>query len=113
MYTIQQITSDTLQKQTLTLPDGTLLVIVMYFMPLQYGWVFREITYESFTLKNIRITNSPNILYQFKNQIPFGLACFSKDDREPTLQQDFASGNSKLYILSAEEVQQYSEFLSR
>lgn len=111
MYLIQQITSDPLQKQTLILPDGTSLSLTLYFMPMQYAWVITELVYGDFLLQGVRISNSPNILYQFQNQIPFGLACYSTQNREPTQQQDFSSGASKLYILDAAEVAAYTELI--
>ena len=112
MLSIQQVTSDSYQKQILILPDGSTLTLVMRFAPLQYGWFFTSIVYRTFELNNLRIVNSPNMLHQYRNQIPFGLACFSSEMREPSLQQDFSSGNSKLYILTAAEVQEFTEFLS-
>lgn len=112
MYLIQQITVDARQKQTLILPDGSQLKIQMTFRPMQLGWFFDELTHEDFTITGIRICITPNLLYQFKNKIPFGIACFSNDKREPTLQEDFSSGNANLYVLTAEEVQNYLEYLS-
>ena len=112
MFQIQNLTTDARQKQTLILPDGTQIQIQIYFVPLQLGWFITGITYKDFILNGLRITNSPNMLYQFKNQIPFGLACFSTANREPSLQDDFASGASKLFVLTAEEVTFYSRFLS-
>lgn len=112
MYEIQQITSDPYQKQTLVLPDGTTMQLTIYFVPMQYGWFITSLVYGTFAIQSLRITNNPNMLRQFKNKIPFGLACFSKNDREPSLQEDFSSGASVLYILSAAEVAQYEEFLS-
>lgn len=112
MFIVQQITSDPLQRQTLILPDGTSLTLTMYFRPMQTGWFINEITYGSFSLTGLRITVSPNMLRQFKNQIPFGLACYgNKTNREPTQQQDFSSGAFSLYLLSKQEVQQYEDFL--
>lgn len=112
MLRIQQITRAPLQRQTLVLPNGSNLVLTLYFRPLQLGWFINELTYGNFVLRGVRITNSPNILNQFKNIIPFGLGCFSTANREPSLQEDFASGTSKLYILTQTEVNEYSEFLS-
>ena len=111
MFLIQQITNDPLQKQTLILPDGTSLSLTVNFVPMQYGWFITSLIYGSFTLNGLRITNSPNMLHQFKNQIPFGLACFSTNNREPSQQQDFSSGASQLYILSSAEVAQYAGLL--
>jgi len=111
MNLIQQITADPLQEQTLILSDGSTVFIQMYFIPMQYAWVFNTITYGDFILNGLKITNSPNMLYQFKNILPFGIACFSQNNREPTQLQDFSSGASKLYILSAAEVLEYQVIL--
>lgn len=112
MYQIQNLTRDPRQKQTLQFPDGTFVTIEIYFVPMQLGWFITSLVYGSFTLAGVRISNSPNILNQYRNQVPFGLACFSANNREPTLQDDFISENSKLFILTQEECNQYTELLS-
>lgn len=112
MFQVQNITQDAFQKQTMILPDGSSLVLTIYFRPLQQGWFLENITHNDFSLNGLRITNSPNMLHQFKNQINFGLACFSMNDREPSLPQDFSSGASVLYVLTEDEVNAYTEFLS-
>lgn len=111
MYKIEDITSDAYQKHTLVLSDGTSFSITLYYMPMQYGWFIKEFIYGTFTLNGLRICNNPNMLYQFKNKVPFGLACFSKDNREPMLIDDFSSGNSVLYVLTSEEVTYYESVL--
>ena len=116
MLIIQKITTDALQKQTFVLPDGSKIVTTIAFIPMQFGWFIRDLTYAqgviNFEIQNLRITNSPNMLHQFRNQIPFGLACFSTNDREPSQQQDFSSGASVLYILTPDEVVEYTEIIS-
>ncbi len=112
MFLIQQVTNNPNQKQTLVLQDGTSLTMTIQFIPMQYGWFITELTYQNFTLQGLRIMVSPNMLHQFRNQIPFGLACFSAANREPSQQDDFSSGAATLYLLSAAEVQQYTEFLA-
>jgi hypothetical protein len=113
MYLIQQVTSDPVQKQTLILPNGNTLTMQMYFVPMQYGWFISQMVYGTFTLNSLRITVSPNMLRQFKNQIPFGLACYANGVvREPSQQQDFSSNAFSLYILSAAEVIEYEELLA-
>ena len=111
MNLIQQITDDPFQEQTLILPNGNTFLLQMYFMPMQYAWIITELTYMDFTLTGFRITNSPNILQQYRNQLPFGIGCFSTDNREPTQLTDFSSGNSELYVLTAAEVTQYQALL--
>ncbi len=111
MLLIQRISSYPLQRQRLVLPDGTTVSLTLYFRPMQFGWFINELIYGDFLLQGMRITNSPNMLIQFQNQIPFGLACYSTNNREPSLQDDFVSGASKLYILTQEECQEYENFL--
>src|SRR5512143_1279055 len=98
MNLIQGLTDAPLQTQTLVLPDGTTLSLDIYFMPMQQVWMIQNLTYGNFQINNRRICISPNLLYQFTEQIPFGIACFTKDGREPELQGDFASGNANLYL---------------
>ena len=112
MFKVNQITNDPLQNQTLILSDGTTLVMDLYFQPQQQGWFINSLEYGSFLVKGLRVVNSFNLLHQFKNKIPFGLACLSDKDLEPMQINDFSSGNSILYILSTEEVRQYAEYLS-
>lgn len=114
MYKILQITEDPLQDFNLVLLDGSSLQLEIYFRPMQYGWFINSLVYSAsgFTLQGLRITTSPNMLNQFRNQIPFGLACYTQTNREPTQQQDFSSGASQLFILTAAEVAEYAEVLS-
>lgn len=111
MLKITSLTNDPYQKQTLFLPNGETVVLYLYFRPMQFGWFIQKLQYGDFILNSVRITNSPNMLFQFMNKLPFGLGCFSKDNREPTQQDDFTSGASSLYILTEEECQAYLEFV--
>lgn len=111
MLLIQQITKDPLQKLSLVLEDGSLVKLEIYFRPLQLGWFFNSIEYGDFVLRGLRITNSPNMLYQWMNKISFGISCFTTNLREPSLIEDFASGNSRLYILTEDECVAYREYL--
>lgn len=110
MYLINIVTNNPLQSQTLILPNGNPMSLTMYFIPLQYGWFITSLTYQDFTLNGLRICNSPNMLSQWQNIIPFGLACYSTQSREPTQQNDFVSGANLLYILSEPEVTEVQQF---
>lgn len=112
MFQVQNLTNAPKQIQTLVMPDGSQIAIELYFISLQLGWFINSLVYKNFVLTGLRVTNSPNMIYQFRNKVPFGIACFSSQDREPTLIDDFASGASKLYILTADEVDYYTRFLS-
>lgn len=113
MLQITQLTANARQQQNIILPDGTTMSFTLYYVPLQLGWFITNLSYPkaSFEVNSIRVTTNPNMLYQFKNKIPFGLACFTDGNREPTQQEDFASGASKLYILTQAEVDEYTTIL--
>lgn len=112
MLNIQGWTQESCQNQTLLLPDGTAINLTMNYIPNQYGWFIQNLTYGNLILQNLRMVVSPNILQQFKNQIPFGLACFTTDGMESTQQQDLNSNYATLYVLTAAEVAEYSGILS-
>lgn len=112
MYELKQITNDYKQIHNFTLPDGSSLECTIRWSEMQIGWFFDSIAYPNFLLKGMRICNSPNLLNQWRNLIPFGIACISKNNREPSLQNDFASKASVLYVLTEEEVAEYAAYLS-
>lgn len=113
MNQIQQITSDSFQTQSIILTDGTLLTVSLNYIPQQYGWFIQKLTYGStFTITNVRVCVSPNMLQQWRNQIPFGIGCYyTTANREPTQQQDFASNLFRLYVLNADDVKAFQDFL--
>jgi hypothetical protein len=100
------VTNNYKQLQTLILDDGTSFDMEIRYVPRQQGWFITEISYLSFRLTGARIVVSPNLLFQLKNQIPFGIACYSQGSREPMLVEDFNSGAAQLYLLNAAEVQE-------
>lgn len=112
MITIDNFTTDSRQKQVIQLEDGSSVTLSIYYSRLQYGWFIDELTYGEFTVKGMRLCTSPNLLHQFKNQIPFGLAVFNSDNREPTELEDLASGNFEFFILDEDEIEEYSDLLS-
>lgn len=87
--------------------------LTMYFSEQQQGWFITNMNYGSFVLNGMRITVNPNMLNQYRNQIPFGLGCFTKLSREPSLLQDFSSQNFKMYILDQTEIDNYANILSK
>lgn len=112
MKLIQNITDSPLQKTSVLLDDGTTFVMELYYIDMQLGWFINRLEYGDFVLKGKRLCTSPNILHQFKNVLPFGIACVTTEDREPSLIEDFLTGASKLYILEKDETDQYQDFIS-
>lgn len=126
MNRLDQITDDAAQTQRLLLPDGSVATLSMEFKPMQYGWFITSLVYAPvtssygvpsnydgpFEIRGFRIFVSPNILQQYRNQIPFGLACYSAGEREPTQQQDFSSGAAQLYLLNQADVAQITSLIN-
>lgn len=112
MQQILSISDYVNQTQTIVLPNGNTFTFTLYYVPLQYGWFITNLTYGSFILNSIRVTNNPNMLLQWQNLIPFGLACFSTSLREPSQQEDFVSGASSLWVLTQVECEAYQAYLN-
>jgi len=120
MLQITGITADPIQQLTVSMPDGTKLIMNLQFWDQNYGWYFNPQAAGDFGLNwnngvfaenGRRIVSHPNMLRNYRNQINFGLACFTTGNREPTQIQDFASGASSLYILTPAEVAEVETFL--
>jgi hypothetical protein len=111
MNLIENITTAANQTQSVVLPDGSAFTFTLYYSANQLGWFILNFVYNTFVLNGMRITTNPNLLYQYQNQLPFGVACFTVGQREPTQQQDFSSGASNLYLLSQAEVQAYTAYI--
>lgn len=109
MQKITSITSAAKQKQTILLADGTFFTIQIEYRPNQYSWWISSLVYGDLEIKSLKITTNLDILFQFRNQIPFGLACFTKDNQEPQFQEDFESGRCELFVLSEENVDELVE----
>ncbi len=112
MKLIQRISQDPFQVHNLLLDDGSQVSLQLYYRTQQRGWFLTELVWKDQTIRGVRISNQPNILRPWKNILTFGLACFTQGNREPTQIEDFASGASKLYILTPAEVREFEDSLS-
>ena len=107
MFIVDSISTDAKQRQSLTIADGTSFVLELEYKPQQYGWFITRLEYGDFLLTNIRVCTSPNLLHQYKNKLPFGIAVVSKNNFEPTQQEDFSLKNSIMYVLTDTESEEY------
>lgn len=103
MLKLTGITDAPKQSSTFALDDGTKASITMEYRPQQLGW-FCDISTDTFDVKGMRMVTFPNMLRQFRNQIPFGLAIVTKDTNDPLRQSDFATGYASLVLLNATDV---------
>lgn len=106
MFRITSITDE--PKQTYKLPiEGSDIdaEMTLTWRDTQLAW-YIDISYETFSAKQIRATFSPNLLIQFANRIPFGLMLTSTNKQDPLDIQAFLDGTCSLYILSETEVRE-------
>lgn len=63
-----------------------------------------NISYGNFVANGLRLVATPNMLFQWKNIIPFGLMCVSNDGYDPFYLDDFTTGRIKIYLLNSTDV---------
>lgn len=103
MTTVTGLTSQSTQSSFLTLDDGALVAIYMTYCPQQRGW-FANISWSDWSITGMRLCAAPNILRQWKDRIPFGLALLTTDDSEPMSQDAFSSDFARLILLNSADV---------
>lgn len=110
MNIINGITDQPTQVLEFTLADGSQVTLTLYFRPQQNGW-FYDITWPGsttiitpFTTQNRRLVAAPNLLRQFQNLIPFGLACFTVDNSDPATQECLVDGSVTIVLLNQDDV---------
>lgn len=79
-----------------SLADGSIIRFELFFRP-RIPAFFVNISWKDFTITGLKLCQSINILWQFRN-LPFGL-CISLDDgTEPYLIDDFSTGRAQFFI---------------
>lgn len=110
MNIINGITRQPTQVIAITLEDGSRVTLTLYFRPQQNGWFYDVIWPGSdelpvpFENQNRRLVAAGNLLRQFKDIIPFGLACFTVDNTDPMTQASLSDGSVTIVLLNADDV---------
>lgn len=92
------------QSTTIPLDDGSSAVLNLTFRAQQKGW-FYDLTHGDFSLLGQRLVTGENILRQFRDQIPFGLAVLTETGIDPWQITDLASDDVAIILLSPEDVE--------
>ena len=104
MNLLTGLTDDPAQTNTVTLPDGSTAILSLNYSPQQIGWFFGvQYPNSGFVLTGQRLCAFPNTLQQFSSQIPFGLACVTVGNVEPTGRETFVDGTTSLYLLDSND----------
>ena len=111
MTYINTITDSPNQSMTFKLDNGDTVGFKLSYFESQKGW-YCGITYGTFALNNRRIVTGVNMLRGFKNLLPFGFACSTKDGYEPVFIDDFSGGRASFYLLNAGDVESVEMLLA-
>ena len=110
MNALNGLTSQPTQTASVTLPDGSRVSLTLAWRPQQAGW-FYDLTWPGsdafptgFESLGRRLVTSANLLRQFRNLIPFGLAVFTADGADPGTVDALADGTATVCLLNSDDV---------
>lgn len=104
MTLIDNITSQSNQVTQVVLADGSIMTLTLIFTAAIQRWTF-HVQHPKLVLSGLNLCLHPNILREWRNLIPFGLACNTITGVDPIDVEAFSSGRAQLYALSAADVQ--------
>ena len=103
MQAITNLDNSADQVTNVVLSDGSVAQFEFIYEPAIERWMF-NLTHPDITVNLLNLCAGPNMLRDWRNVIPFGLACLSTDGADPFYIDDFQSGRITLYVLNAAEV---------
>ncbi len=110
MTTINGFTNQAAQVIGIILEDGSRVTMTLYYRPQQNGWFFDlswpgvKVLPVPFQARNLRLVTAGNLLRQFRDFLPVGLACFTVDNADPMTQNCFIDGTTSLVLLNPADV---------
>ncbi len=111
MKQIQSITSDANQEFTIVTEDGIKVKCILTYLPTQQMWSI-SLDDGDFVINNLLLVVSPNILYQFSNNLTYGIAINSIDGQDPFYVEDFAVDRCQFFLLNAQEIQDIKDLIN-
>lgn len=111
MQQIENISNDAKQKLLIFLDNRESFQMDLYYSPRSSCWFF-NLRYKDLEINNRKIYSGINLLAQWQRTIPFGLACFTMDNLDPYLSNDFSDSRAVLLVLTAGEVETITKYLS-
>lgn len=100
---LDNITGFANQDLVVQLPNGETFNLHLVYEATTERWIF-DLAYQDFSVNGVGLCCFPNIIRQWKNILPFGLACVTDDQTDPFTVDDFTIGRARMYVLTAEEV---------
>ncbi len=102
---INNLTNFADQVTTLQLPDGSEAALELIYNGATERWTM-NVTYApaNFAVNGVGLCCSPNMLRQWQNILPFGIACVTADQTDPVDVNDFYTGRVALYLLTQADI---------
>ncbi len=100
---IQSLTNFANQITQLQLLDGSIAVMELIYQGATERWVM-NVSYGDVVINGINLCCYPNVLRQWKETLPFGLACVTADQTDPVDINDFATGRAQIYLLDQTDI---------
>lgn len=103
MQQIDNLSDDADQLLTMTLTDVSDVQLEFIYLPAIQRWSM-NLSHPNLTLHGFNLGVGPNVLRQWRELIPFGMAILSTDGLDPVDISDFANGRITVNILTPDEV---------
>lgn len=97
------LSNDADQLMFVQLDDGSIAQLEFICRPAIQRWSL-SVVHPNLVVNNIELAVFPNILRQWRNLIPFGMAVTSIDGVDPIDINDFINGRVQVYVLNADDV---------
>lgn len=104
MLKITEINNDPKQTLLLVIDGYAKAKLTLEFKPNQYSW-FYNLEWQNFATFNEQVSNSPNILRQYRNILPFGIWIETDGGQDP-MSIDAFTTTTGLYLLNKTEIEE-------
>ena len=103
MNSIDNLSSAANQTTLVVLDDGTTVTLTLTYRAATQRWTL-DVLRGTFQAFGINVSAHPNLLREWRNVVPFGLACSTTDGGDPVYLEDFSNGRATLLILTQDDV---------
>lgn len=100
MIELTEITDFPKQRLIVVLENNETFELILEYSENTEAW-YMDVIYGELQIKGKKVTKHPNLLRQFRNNIPFGIGI----DEEPYFLKDFLEKRVTFNILNEEEVE--------
>ena len=104
MIELTNLTNEAKQSMILVGTNNEQIPFDLTYFPTQQLWSF-NISYLDFEAKGITLVCAPNILYKFKNLLPFGIGVISTDGGDPYYIDDFIVKRIRIFLLDETDLE--------